>query len=555
VGAIRVKFGDIDKLESILEQGTSDAAAGQEEREYPIEFPNPNGGGSISAGQLKESDSTSIRDYTKPEPFAVFRLSAQTTRESFFPNRPYVDNSPFQNVVDIDLSEGVQSAGDQPYEMSIVRFEDGILQQGKNDEESFFFAGHGGENGTTRATFYEFPRLPLQSLAQFRHARLATSGIPPYSTYTVGESWGHPILAGDSVEGSNAGRDVYDHTYLSNAALWDNYFLSSLAEGYPNRNDSAEENRDAFFAGERDILNPRIAPLDGFAETDDAIDVLTDESEGWEKAARYIALRGGFNVNSTSKDAWVSILSSLRQSRIDTDTGQYETDENSAFPRQRRPSDEAVEASGSGFDDEEAKLLRWQGYRELTPDQIEGLAERIVDEVRKRGPFLSLSEFVNRRLESGEFGYRGAIEAAIQDDDSDINEVAKKDGRDIDSSDAQYHDWENTGAATGDKSSITGAPGAVSQGDILSVIGNYLTVRGDTFLIRCYGESRDRAGNVEAQAWCEATVQRVPQYVDSSTATGDEPEVKFVDLQSEANQNFGRKFRVTSFRWLSPEEV
>ena len=35
----------------------------------------------------------------------------------------------------------------------------------------------------------------------------------------------------------------------------------------------------------------------------------------------------------------------------------------------------------------------------------------------------------------------------------------------------------------------------------------------------------------------------------------DLPEIKSAQLSSKANRRFGRRFVVTSFRWLSPEEV
>ena len=65
------------------------------------------------------------------------------------------------------------------------------------------------------------------------------------------------------------------------------------------------------------------------------------------------------------------------------------------------------------------------------------------------------------------------------------------------------------------------------------------------------GEARDSAGNVTARAWCEAVVQRVPEYLDEV----DAPETAYAGLTSEANKTYGRKMRLVSFRWLSSDEI
>ena len=84
---------------------------------------------------------------------------------------------------------------------------------------------------------------------------------------------------------------------------------------------------------------------------------------------------------------------------------------------------------------------------------------------------------------------------------------------------------------------ITGSP---SFTQIMTAIGPTLTVRSDTFRIRAYGEALNpvpepgqTVGKVEATAYCEAVVQRTPQ-----TMPG-----------------FGRRFVITYFRWLGPDDI
>ena len=91
----------------------------------------------------------------------------------------------------------------------------------------------------------------------------------------------------------------------------------------------------------------------------------------------------------------------------------------------------------------------------------------------------------------------------------------------------------------------------LTQGDLLTALAPIITARGDTFTVRAYGESRNASGTtVVARAWCEATVQRVPEYTDPS----DEPEADIASL-SEPNEIFGRRFVITSFRWLNASEI
>ncbi len=132
-------------------------------------------------------------------------------------------------------------------------------------------------------------------------------------------------------------------------------------------------------------------------------------------------------------------------------------------------------------------------------------------------------------------------------------------GYEIDGSKVSKYNYKNPIAGTGYSSA--GAPGALSQADILTVLGNAATPRSDTFTIRAYGEGLDASGKVIATACCEAVVQRSLEYVDPldpvdavpapvAPATSTSPAIK-----SEANKIFGRRFGMVSFRWLANAEI
>ena len=212
--------------------------------------------------------------------------------------------------------------------------------------------------------------------------------------------------------------------------------------------------------------------------------------------------------------------------------------------RFRIPLSESAESSGFNED------AYWLGPREFTEEQIEELATRIVEQVRERGPFLSMGEFVNRQLNNSEFSMSGVLQSAI--DATTLNgnygEQALAGSLISDTNIAGYN-YQNEDAATG--WSFQGAPGYLSQADLLTALGNAATARSDTFTIRSYGDSRDKTGQVQATAYCEAVVQRFPEWIDEV----DLAEIRPGQLNSEANSTFGRRFRIVSFRWLSESEI
>ena len=79
-----------------------------------------------------------------------------------------------------------------------------------------------------------------------------------------------------------------------------------------------------------------------------------------------------------------------------------------------------------------------------------------------------------------------------------------------------------------------------------------LFTRSDTFVVRAYGESINPAsGLAESKAWCEAIVQRTPEYFDLT----DPAETAPASLTVPLNQANGRRFKVVSFRWLTRSDI
>ncbi len=329
----------------------------------------------------------------------------------------------------------------------------------------------------------------------------------------------------DSPETENV---VYDLSFEVNHTLWDEYFLTS-GSTYDLR-------QAALNPSSNPLPNPRMKPRSGASYRD-----LGD----FHRAASVLMTEGAFNVNSTSVEAWQAVLSANRRE-----------DGTTVFPRIIGGERDEWNAA-SALD----KRKMWDQTRALSDEEIESLAEAIVDEVRARGPFLSLAEFVNRRLITGpeysqedEQGKRGALEAAILN--AGLNtpvETAALFRLTNDRSLGDYNHPDNISDSTliaqdlKPDSKAWGAPVHLTQADVLQAIGSSLSARSDTFVIRAYGESVSN-GKVVARAWCEAVVQRVPDPVrPDSTGLNPKKESEFPD--------FGRRFITKSFRWLDPSEI
>lgn len=540
----QVFFKDETRLKAILEEGTSPRFA--DKRTFPETFPKPGVEAIRTAQTLYESNATAISKYVNAKPFAIFSLSGKTTKDSFTRSRPVADTGVTFQMATCDFTT-TTSQGSSPLEFVLTPVRNGSGGIESDGVKGYFFGGHGANRGSTGATIYEIPQAPLQSIAQMRHANAASLGAAPYFTYSVGESRAHPAMPVNSVKfNPDSSRTMLDHSWLANDALWDRYWFSTLAtlQGTAYTGSSAISQTalaNEFFNGTRDLPNPRNIPYlaNGKPAADAATDALTDKGA---KTGVYVMTRGGFNVNSVSKSAWVSVLSALSDSSIPLASGTLEkTGSDIPSLRVRRPT-------GGLNEGRELKNQLWNSYRKLTPDEIDTLAEQIVVQVRQRGPFLSMSDFVNRRLSSGELAQKGALQAAI--DKTKLNDIMQANATAIDFTDVASYGWKNPAAVNGSNTGA-GSPGEITQGDLLSAIGSFATVRSDTFRVRAYGDARDKDDKVLARAWCEATIQRFPEFIDSA----DKAETASVSLTSDANKAFGRRFSVVAFRWLHPDEV
>lgn len=402
---------------------------------------------------------------------------------------------------------------------------------------------------------FQVPRAdtPLFSVADLRHAHLAPLATAP--AYAVGTSLADFRLdarnatsylptAAASPNGAVNSR-LYDYAYLLNEALWDRYFFSTVPAGLP-----ANYSSDSAFAS---LPNGRLT----FLARDGVLPAATDLLRP-ELAAKHLLLQGGFNVNSTSVQAWRAQLASLNALPYDPVAGTSGgTALDRPFSRFNRPPGNSSQP--------------WRGFRELTETQLNALAAAVVDQVRLRGPFLSLGAFVNRelRINSADFdedirGLKGALQAAIDTVDlsatsthrinttaawnTDASAVPAVGGAGSDYDLEALHGHPTSTLPVSSRSA--GAPGNLTQADLLAALGATLTSRSDTFTIRAYGDVQNPVTEqINGRAWCEAVVQRLPDYVNPA-----DPAESFPPVLAD-NLNFGRRYTIISFRWLGPDDL
>ncbi len=425
-------------------------------------------------------------------------------------------------------------------------------------------------NGQNRPVAWEFPTTPLTSLAQLQHVFFNVDGYEP--SYAVGNSFASPYLRREEsistvgpIQYLNNGTtwtgSAVDFSYLLNDALWDDYFFSSLSPTYENGTETEDLDAaiEAFVAGDTRLKNGRMQ-----AHLASGTDVATLETilknndpdqTPEETLAGHLLVEGAFNVNSTSISAWRAFLGSsfglpVVGMELNDGGGQSLTLEanadQAAFSRFTMPILDKSHPSSATFQNNQGS-----GYRTLDGDELNQLATEVVEQVKARGPFLSLSQFINRSLEDSEAGLMGPLQQAIID--ADLNEdfelgLPVNLSGEVPSSNRRHDVFLDPEAGTGN--SYGAGPGYLMQGDILNSLGPYLTVKSNTFTIRTYGESSDPVSGARAEVYLEATVQQLPEFVDRS----DSVDTELADLNP-TNEAFGRKFKIIHIRHLDPSEI
>jgi type II secretory pathway pseudopilin PulG len=202
-----------------------------------------------------------------------------------------------------------------------------------------------------------------------------------------------------------------------------------------------------------------------------------------------VRVEGLFNINSTSARAWQSVLTH-GLSDYTTEDGALVTAE--AFFARQPFGSITLDAIEDDFAISDTATTAFsQGMRLVEANALAGLAENIVEGVRREGPFGSLEAFLESNVLSD-----ALAEFTLNSD-------------------------------------LEPPPGSlleIDAGDLAMKLTPIMSARSDTFVIRTYGDVINPVtGRVEGRAACEAVVRRFPEFVDGSAQ---------------------RRFRVVQFRWL-----
>jgi hypothetical protein len=542
----------------------------------------------------------------RPTPLLYFEFYRKAADEDLFPAKHHsfsIAGNPVHPLTSKNLgtNDAVTPWFESPYSFRFKAISSWFdvtktFQLPPDSDERVYFGGSYSPRGQLSVVDQEIPLTPLVSLAQLQHLPLfdyrpvydpvtATATTIWYGgdygfhegrvtqfaqNHAIGNSYASPGIPPDKLNQAgwryqfnvDANHLRTDRSYIANSLLWDSWFCSSmgaqdgvlLGNGKRNGRQVAED----FLSDGTPLPNDAMTACHDIP-ADELLRKLFDGSgrptrDAYTRVAEYLRVAGGFNVNSVSEAAWTQFLAGLfsrpmlvMESVTGSEAPRVVGPETGRFLISRTTLTNAPPAEHATGKDREDRY--WNGCRELSAGQIRELAQAIVRQVKRRGPFLSTAEFVNRRLSRDEaFANSGVLQAALDDDYVSINAPLR--AQTIPPTTlAGKPNLPNPTAARGSR--LQGITGWVTQADLLAMLGPAISPRSDTFTIRAFGEARNAEGKVLARAWCESVVQRGADYVDAIDPAGTVP----ASLKSQPNKSFGRRFAIVSFRWLAPAEV
>ena len=526
---------------------------------------------------------------SNPVPFLSTIFGARMASRTHLAAKGFVQSSPFVNYTAMGGKDEAESTiqwhydgsghpVNSTFDYSFVRHPAGGDSLLPNADDAtgrgYIVTGFNKADGLSRCVIDELPSRPLVSLGELVNWDLRYENpVPPFAFNLIGNSDATPLLPANAVVNTrDAGRTVnlqYDDSYCANHLLFDDWFFSSIAPD-PDSFGTAGRDQETTYTdavtGKKDLPNSFYQPIladravaaDNPAEAKKLYDDHVAKTDSWRTISSRLEVEGMFNVNSTSVTAWRALLGHARKMRVPyiRETGTSWDVGLSA------PDDYAVtrfSISGDGkpgapsTSGEFPEANDFAGYRTLDDKFLTALATEIVNQVRLRGPFLSLAEFVNRQLSSGNLALAGTLQAALNATATGPNNpLAAIEALSTKSlavpADAQLAEYQFPAAGAG--YSGYGLPAWTRQADILRPLAPILSTRDDTFTIRAYGDARDNHGHVIARAVCEAVVRRTRDFVD----TFDAADI-LTPPTRKANKTYGRRFQLISFRWLAPPEV
>jgi hypothetical protein len=408
------------------------------------------------------------------------------------------------------------------------------------------------------AAHYDFSRRygPIHSLGQLMHANL--NAVPFGPSYVVGYSRAPAAISNRQNIRETAStlieNERVDLAYMVNASLWDRFYLSTI----PQTGVFDPADQGLVLANNQLRLVPS---ADGNYPTSTQI---RNSQSAFNQSAANVLVEGAFNINSTSVEAWQSFLLSKSGRTLETafggNKGSFGATYNPSgdeeivlFPRFAEPVFGKSNASSFQFGDPRSDAFYRAGLHITNRASIQRLAETIVAEIKRRGPFLSMADFVNRRLipdqaslDGDYMGLMGTLEAAIHrvsQQSGLLNHqliFGDNDPRGTSLGTANNADQERRFAVPRgtSESALEGYASYLMQADILASLGSSLSVRSDTFTIHGYGQTKDPvSGRIIAQARCELVVQRLADPVESG------------DSIINPSGDFGRRFAIVAFRW------